>query len=96
MMNCNNCATFEVRPGAKLDWSADLRTGDTIASSAWTGPQGLTLSASTHSATATVVWAEGFAIGSDYTLTNTIVTAQGRTDSRVMVIRCRECVGGMS
>ena len=94
--DANGQAYDEVRPGARLDWGVDwsqeMRTGDTITQSTWAGPESLTLEDASFSASATKVWAEGFVLGQDYTITNSIVTAQGREDSRTIVLKCREVV----
>lgn len=94
--DANGQAYDEVRPNARLDWGVDwaseMRTGDTITQSTWTGPDSLTLEDASYSTNATKVWAEGFALGQEYTITNSIVTAQGREDSRTIVIKCCEVV----
>jgi hypothetical protein len=77
-----------VRQGSKLDyshnWSAWLVDGDTIASHAWAiSPTGPVLTNETSS----TVNVEGFTVGTVYRLTETIVTAAGRTGVREIVLK---------
>ncbi len=68
-----------------LDWNApgELWLGsDTIASSAWTVDAGLTKGATSNTLTTASVWLSGGALGTSYTVTNTITTAGGRTGVR--------------
>lgn len=62
----------------QVDWSTALG-GDTIASSVWTLPSGITQDSSTLNDTATTIWLSGGTDGSRYDLTNRITTAAGRT-----------------
>lgn len=81
---------FRKDPSAELDytldWSAWLGT-DTIATSTWTVPSGLTQPKdATSTATAATVWVGGGTPGQKYTVTNRIVTAAGRADERSIQI----------
>lgn len=58
-----------------LDWSKELATGDTIATSSWTAPVGITISTSTNTTTTTTVWLSGGTVGTRYIITNHVVTA---------------------
>jgi hypothetical protein len=70
----------------QIDWSAWLGT-DTISTSTWTVPTGLTQpSASSHSDTTATVWLAGGTEGNSYTVTNHILTASGRQDDRSITI----------
>ena len=65
-----------------IDWSADL-ANDEIASSDWTvDDDTITIEASppptAHTATIATVWVSGGTVGMTYTLTNHIVTEEGR------------------
>lgn len=68
-----------------LDWSSWLDPGETIATSGWAIPAGLT-SAPGHPATSTgttaTVWLTGGTIGQAYVVPNTITTTLGRTEVR--------------
>ncbi|MFO0271368.1 MAG: hypothetical protein ACK53W_12640 [Gemmatimonadota bacterium] len=80
-------------PGARvdydLDWSEYLGA-DTIATSSWTVPAGLTLYAQTATTTVATVWIEGGTAGVDYAITNRVTTAGGRIDERSILIRVRD------
>ena len=76
-----------------LDWSAWLASGETIATSTWSAsPAGLTLHDDTDDGTTTTQWASSGAAGTDYTLTNRVVTSATppRTDERSILIRVKE------
>ena len=77
-------------PAARLDYGIDWRVngwlepGETITSSVWIVPDGLTASSeSVVAGTATVVWLEGGEAGKSYRVTNEITTSKnGRRDRR--------------
>lgn len=71
-----------------VDWS-DWLDGDTIATSIWTVPTGITQASETETTTAATIWLSGGTDGSDYTVTNRITTVGGRTDERSIVIVVR-------
>ncbi len=80
-------------PSAVLDYSfdwSDWLAGDTITSSSWTTPPGLTLEDASHTDTVTIAWISGGAEGTDYTIANHIVTAGGREDTRSRIIAVKE------
>jgi hypothetical protein len=81
--------TFTKDPNAILDyqinWATWLGT-DTIASSAWTVPTGLTQVSATASTTATTIWLSGGTAGTSYSVVNRIVTDGGRTEDRTLTI----------
>jgi hypothetical protein len=84
-------------PAAELDygfdWATDgwLATGETVTTSTWTVAAGLVQAASGISAgKVTTVWLSGGVAGTDYTVTNRIVTSGGRTDERSLTIRVRQ------
>lgn len=72
-----------------LDWTAWL-DGDTISTSTWTVPEGITKDSDTKDTTTTTIWLSGGTDGSSYELTNHIVTAAGREDDRSITITMRE------
>ena len=72
----------------EIDWSAFLGE-DTVASSAWTVPPGITRTSATHTETATTVWLEGGAHGQEYLAANAITTAGGLTAERSIKIVVR-------
>jgi hypothetical protein len=78
--------TFDKNPGAlldyKVDWASWLATGETITTSEWEVPAGLTLSASSKTDTTATAWIEGGTANKAYRVTNTISTSGSRVDSR--------------
>jgi hypothetical protein len=83
--------TFIKDPDATLDyradWTANLAAGDTIATSTWIVPDGITKTSDASDATTATAWLSGGTEGATYEVTNRIVTAQGRTDDRSLRIR---------
>ena len=83
----------EKRPGSiadfGLNWGPFL-SGDPIDTSDWTGPSGITILSSpppSKTATTTSLWLSGGSLGQEYDFLNTIVTAGGRTWTRVLRIK---------
>lgn len=89
----NFSADFEKDPDATLDYSFDwgtqgwLVSGDTIATSTWIVPTGITKVSDDHTSTVAVIWLSGGAPFVSYYVTNRITTVQGRIDDRTMRIR---------
>lgn len=77
-------------PGSTLDyvidWSEWLET-DTIASSTWDVPAGLTDISSANTTTETTQWLAGGTAGAVYPVTNQITTVGGRIAERTIEIR---------
>ena len=73
----------------ELDWSTHLDTGDTISSSTWTVPAGLTKNSDTNGDSTTTIWLQGGTEGTTYTLLNEIVTAGGRTEQQSVTLSVR-------
>ena len=86
--------TFVKDPDAVLDyaidWSAWLPEGDTINTSTWTVPVGITADSDTHDGTSTTVWLSGGTSGENYELVNRVVTTGGRTDDRTIYVNIRQ------
>jgi hypothetical protein len=66
-----------------LNWSGSapgprLATGETITTSTWTVPSGITKDSDTDTDTTTTIWLSGGTAGVSYRLTNHVVTSQGR------------------
>jgi hypothetical protein len=71
-----------------VDWSAWLtEVSDTISSSSWTG-SGVTIGATAISGSRTSAYVSGGTAGEQHTITNTIITGDGRTASRSILIKC--------
>ena len=85
-------------PDATLDWAIDwtawLATDETIATSTWTVPDGLTQGTGTQAASSVdginTIWLSGGTDGDTYHITNEIVTSSNRTDDRSFDITIRE------
>lgn len=70
----------------KVDWS-DWLGADTISTSSFTVPSGITEDTSTNSTTTATVWLSGGTVGERYKVINRIVTAGGRTADRTLYIK---------
>jgi hypothetical protein len=83
---------FEKDPDAILDyqinWATWLST-DTIGTSAWTVPTGITKVSDTNTTTTATIWLSGGTADTDYRLVNRITTANGRTEERSIWIKVR-------
>lgn len=77
-------------PGAVLDWVFDwtrwLQEGETITSSTFSATPGITITDEDIANTYTTVWLSGGA-QKVYSVSNRIVTNQGRTDKRTITIK---------
>ena len=69
-----------------LDWGTDWLDGDTISTSTWSVPAGITMDSEVETATTTTIWVSGGTADQEYELTNQIVTAGGRTADRTILI----------
>ena len=90
-------ATFAQDPDAILDYTRDWSTylsGDTIATSEWIVPAGVTLgtggNAPTNNTTSATAWLSGGTSGEVHIITNRITTAGGRTDDRSFLLTIKE------
>ncbi len=80
-------------PNAVLDYSLDWATwlgADTISTSVWTVPTGLTRDSQSNTTTVAQVWLSGGTVGQLYAVNNRIVTAAGRTADRTLFVRVTE------
>lgn len=87
-------STFEKDPDAVLDyqwdWSNWLAEGDTISSYDIDEDTGITVDSSSNDDDSVTVWLSGGTAGENYTVRCEIVTSDGRTDERSILIRVRE------
>ena len=72
----------------QIDWT-DRLAGDTIASSAWTVPSGLTKESDSNTTTTTTVWLSSGTLAEDYEVLNRITTTGGRTMDQTVKLRVR-------
>jgi len=84
--------TFVKDPSAKkdymLDWAAWLGD-DTITTSTWTVPTGMTKESDSKTATTTTVWLSGGTLDAEYLITNLIETVGGRKEPRSFTVLMR-------
>lgn len=76
-----------------IDWSDVLELGETISTSTWTVPNGITRDSDGISGQLTIAWIKSGTAGLEYVLGNTIVTSGSRTlnrDLRIKVIPTAE------
>lgn len=69
---------FDKDPDAVLDYYvnwAPWLNGDTIVTSTWTVPSGITKDSDSHTDSLVTIWLSGGTAGAEYTLVNHIVTA---------------------
>jgi hypothetical protein len=86
-------ATFVKDPNAVLDYQVDWSPWlgvDTIATSAWTLPVGITQQSASNTTTTATIWLSGGTVATKYPITNRITTAGGRTDDRTITISVKE------
>jgi hypothetical protein len=69
----------------QVNWSARL-AGDTIATSSWTIPAGITGQAASNDDTAATIKISGGTLGDEYQVLNRITTAAGRTYDQTVLI----------
>lgn len=75
----------------KVDWSAWLSTDETISTSTWPDvPTGITKDSDASTTSTATIWLSGGTDRTDYRVTNRVVTNQGRTDERTLLIQVRD------
>ena len=83
--------TYPKDPDAKLDfgfdWSEWLDRGETINTSDWSVPEGITEVSDSKTDTVTTVWLSGGVEGQEYTITNSIITTGSREDDRSFKVK---------
>ena len=85
--------SFIKDPQSILDYTVDWATwlvSDTISTSTWTVPTGLTKVIDSKTTTTATVWLSGGTVGQIHEVTNEIVTAGGRTDDRTIIIAVQQ------
>lgn len=84
--------TFEKDPSAVLDYSVDwtdfLQEEETIASSTWVVPTGITKGSDGSDGKITTVWLSSGTVGKSYEIINRITTSNSpaRVDERTIII----------
>lgn len=80
-------------PDAILDYTANWATwldGDTISTSTWTVPSGITKVTDSNTTTTATIWLSGGTAGEKYEIKNTITTAGGRKDERTFKLTVKD------
>lgn len=86
-------SAFLKDPDAVLDYQIDWSNwldDDTISTSSWTVPTGITRDSDTNDTTTATIWLSGGTAGTSYSVVNHIVTADGREEDRTITIKCME------
>jgi hypothetical protein len=76
----------------EIDWTAWLGglSADTILTSTWIVPSGLTMNSSSNTDTTAKLWLSDGTDGETYLITNRITTSVGRTKDQTVKLRVRE------
>lgn len=70
----------------QVDWAKWLVLGDTIATSTFIVPAGITKQSESNTVTTSTVWLSGGTTGTEYLVVARITTAQGRTEDQTLII----------
>ena len=73
----------------QIDWSKRLDPGDTILSSIWIVPTGITKNSDSFADTATLIWLSAGVLDQNYVLTNRVTTVGARTMDQSVEIKIR-------
>jgi hypothetical protein len=71
-----------------IDWSV-LLEGDTISTSEWIVPAGITKDSDSYSTASTTIWLSGGESGQLYALTNRVTTAGARSMDETVSLRVK-------
>lgn len=82
---------FSQRPDALLDYGFEweLADGESILTSVWTIPAGIRKITQLIRDNFTIVWLTGGASGTDYTISNHVITDQAREDTKDFMLKVR-------
>lgn len=73
-----------------VDWAEWLNTGDTVTTSSWEVPSGLTVSSSTVTNNVARAFLTGGIDGVDYLVTNRVTTQGTRIEDRSILVQVRQ------
>lgn len=74
-----------------LSWAEQMAAdSDTIATSTWTVPTGITKNSVSNTTTRTKIWFSGGTAGQTYSCVNRVVTAGGRTFDQTMKLKVKD------
>lgn len=76
----------------EVDWSDWLTASgsDTISTSTWIVPSGITKNSDSSTTTTTTIWLSSGTAGTSYSFVNRITTAGGRTKDQTIKIKVKE------
>jgi hypothetical protein len=79
----------------RFDWQGDdpgpwLADAETISTSTWTVPTGITKDSDSKTDTTATIWLSGGTAGVTYDVVNRITTSAGRTEDRTLQVVCVE------
>jgi hypothetical protein len=69
-----------------IDWAARMAEGDTIVTSTWIVPSGIIKDSDSFGDDTTTAWFSGGTIGTKYSITNRVVTAEARTMDQTVTL----------
>ncbi len=72
-----------------MDWSGRLVSPDTITTSTWVVPDGLTVEDEETATTTTTVWLSSGTLGDKYEILNRVVTVEGRTMDQTVTLKIK-------
>ena len=67
-----------------------MKGGETISTSTWTVPSGITKDSDSGTTTKATIWLSGGTAGEDYDLVNHVVTSSDREDDRTITVAVRQ------
>ena len=73
-----------------IDWTAHLADGETITTSTWVVATGLTKDSDSATTTVATIWLSGGSEGTEYRVTNHVVTDQGREFERSFTVNVQQ------
>jgi len=73
-----------------VDWSDWLASGETISTSTWAVPSGVTKDSDSSTTTKATIWLSGGTAGEDYDLVNHVITSSSREDDRTITVAVRQ------
>jgi hypothetical protein len=79
-------------PSAKLDYKIDWETwldGDTLVTSEWDVPEGVSMEGESNDTLTTTVWISGGIDTLNYSLINRVTTTLGRLENKELIIKVR-------
>ena len=74
----------------QIDWSIWLGANDTLQTVTWEISSGLVKDSESNTSTTATIWLSGGTLNQFYTITCSIITAQGRYDQRSFVLRIKD------